>query len=112
MKTNTPIFSHRLQQLYYIVLSPGGNFNDACVRVGYAQPDDYLVLDWETYHGWYNIQRFADDFIIPPRPVFNGKNLEAADAVVIQLNDEVIRIELADEVQYAIDKTDAPIPKD
>ena len=109
MKTSTYIFSHKLHQQYYVVLSPGGNFNDACVRAGYALPTDYLVIDYESWHGWYNIARYANSFIIPPRPVFNGKNYEAANAVTTELNDEVVRIELADEVQYAIDKTDAPM---
>ena len=99
----------RTEQQSFVTCGPDGHYNEACRRSGFAKSGEYLVVDYELWIRWYNKQRYTNEFVRPPRPVFNGLNYQAATKVASELTQEVIHIELRNEKQYAINQQNAPI---
>lgn len=99
----------RTQPYSWVACGPNGHYHEACMSLGYAKPNEYLVVDWELWCNWYFEQRYTSDFIQPPRPVFHGLNYDVAVKVAQELSNEATHIELRNEIQYAINQQDAPM---
>ncbi len=76
-----------MDEITYVVVSPGGYYADACQRKGFCKVGQHLVVSFTAWNKWYSEARFSRLPVTPPQPAFCGDNYEIAKSVADDLNE-------------------------
>lgn len=76
----------------YVVTSPSGHYQEACVSKGFCNPTQHVVVSFQRWSEWYNRQRFSRITIPVPPPAFVGNTYEIAKQAADELNDSAFQL--------------------
>lgn len=77
----------------YVVLSPGGSYHDYAQLAGSVKSNEYAVIRYKVWLGWYNKARFSNSrkaiLLAVPAPFFTSVDYQEAQNKCNELNAKI-----------------------